>query len=55
MRNKYYKVNLPGVGGVNLLWGKVYSITPDLYKERAYVISLVKPLPIPHLHDRRKM
>ena len=27
----------------------------DLNKERAYVIPLVRPLPIPHLHDWRKM
>ena len=44
MRNKYYIVNVPpwgkvyyivylpegGGGGGNLLWGKVYSTTPEL-------------------------
>jgi hypothetical protein len=28
---------------------------PDLDKERPYAIPLVRPLPIPHLHDWRKM
>jgi hypothetical protein len=28
---------------------------PDLDKERPYLILLVRPLPIPHLHDWRKM
>jgi hypothetical protein len=27
----------------------------DLDKERPYAIPLVRPLPIPHLHDWRKM
>jgi hypothetical protein len=27
----------------------------DLNKERAYVIPLVRPITIPHLHDWRKM
>ena len=40
MRNKYYIVNVPPWGkvynivnlpGVNLLWGKVYCMTPALY------------------------
>ena len=48
MRNKYYIVNVPpwwkvyyivnlpgGGGGGNLLWGKVYSMTPDLDGERS--------------------
>ena len=39
MRNKYYIVNVPpwekiyyivNLPGVNLLWGEVYSMTPDL-------------------------
>jgi hypothetical protein len=28
---------------------------PDLDKERPYAIPLMRPLPIPHLHDWRKM
>jgi hypothetical protein len=28
---------------------------PDLDKERPYAIALARPLPIPHLHDWRKM
>jgi hypothetical protein len=28
---------------------------PDLGKERSYAITLVRFLPIPHLHDWRKM
>jgi len=28
---------------------------PDLDKERHYTIPLVRPLPIPHLHDWGKM
>jgi hypothetical protein len=28
---------------------------PDLDKERPYTIPLMRPLPIPHLHDWRKM
>jgi hypothetical protein len=28
---------------------------PDLDKERTYANPLVRPLPIPHLHDWRKM
>jgi hypothetical protein len=28
---------------------------PDLDKERPYAIAFTRPLPIPHLHDWRKM
>jgi hypothetical protein len=28
---------------------------PDLEKERPYASPLMRPLPIPHLHDWRKM
>ena len=55
MRNKYYIVNVPSWGkvyyivnlpGVNLLWGKVYSMTPGLSK-----MYVAKPLPLSLRND----
>ena len=32
-----------------------HKSVPDLDKERPYAIPLVRPLPIPHIHDWMKM
>ena len=39
---------------INLFWYYMWSV-PDLDIERTYAIPLVRSLPIPHLHDWRKM
>ena len=54
MRNKYYILNVPPWGkvyyivnlpGVNLLWGKVYSITPAIIQ----ILAFQKSLPASHI------
>jgi hypothetical protein len=56
MRNKYYIVNVPPwrkvyyiviLPGVNLLWGKVYSMTPGLNSGASDGFVVLVPLVAP--------
>jgi hypothetical protein len=56
--NAFYCTNiiiLKGHRGCDRIVVGFITTVPDLDKERPYANPLVKPLPIPHLHDWKMM